>query len=325
MAVLRPSRLALGEPAGAGRAGPALLDSVFQPAFLRRLDRLQLRVGHSLATRPGNTPMPHGSQPSGIELANYKDYGPGDDLRHLDWNAYGRLDQLLIKTFRAEREVALHLFLDCSASMRVPAADGKFDFAVALAACLAYVSLRHNDPVRLVALGGGGRALLPSQWFRHRDALGRLRNHLASLRPAGETTLAEGMREYLGQARVPGVAIVLSDFLLEPARYQAALLGLVGRGWTVSVLRLLGPAERDPGRLFRRGRLRDSETGAERVVTLTPANRARYEAALQSHLDTLRTWCRRHEARCAVVDASAGLEQALLRELPAAGIVRGKS
>src|SRR5229473_4144226 len=99
----------------------AALAAVLTPPFLRKLDQLLLTVRRALGTRPGNTPMPRGSQGSGIELENYKAYGPGDDLRHLDWNALGRLDQLLIKTFRAEREAPLHLFVDLSASMAFPA------------------------------------------------------------------------------------------------------------------------------------------------------------------------------------------------------------
>jgi uncharacterized protein (DUF58 family) len=302
------------------------LSRVFEPAFLRKLERLQLRVSASLATRPGNTPMPRGTQPSGIELANYKPYGPGDDLRYLDWNAYGRLDQLVVKTFRAEREAPLHLFLDCSASMRAPASDGKFDFAVALAAALAYVSIRRNDPARVVALLAQPHASAhASAWFRHRDALGRLRQHLAALESRGSNALAEGLRESTRRTKVPGVALVVSDFLVERSHYEDALLGLVARGWTLGLCRLLGPGERDPGTLFRRGRLRDSETGRERVITLSPANRARYQAALQSHIESLRAWCRRHGASCAVIDPSQGLERALFETLPAAGIVRGKS
>ncbi|HVN84089.1 MAG TPA: DUF58 domain-containing protein [Candidatus Binatia bacterium] len=302
---------------------PAALASVFEPTFLRKLDRLQLRVRHSLATRPGNTPMPHGSQPSGIELANYKSYHPGDDLRYLDWNAYGRLDELLIKTFRAEREAALHVLIDCSASMGVPAADGKFSFAQALAASLSYVSLRNNDPVRIVALSAlRNDTVRTSPWFRHRDALGRLRAFLVSLRARDVTTLAESVRAYARQARVPGVAVVVSDFLTEPRHYESALRTLIGYGWTLGVVRLLGPGERDPSRVFRRARVRDSETGAERIISLTPANRARYESALTAHLDGLRTWCAQHEVYFALVDPHSGLEHALFHDLVAAGMVR---
>lgn len=311
----------LRDPAAISRA--VLLADVFEPGYLRRLDRLRLHVQQSLATRPGNTPMPRGTQASGLELANYKNYGLGDDLRYLDWNAYGRLDQLLIKTFRAEREAALHVFVDCSASMAVPASDGKFPFALSVAASLAYVSLRHNDPVRFIALSAdGAHCYHASPWFRHRGLLILLRDYLASLRAVGPTTLAEGLREYADHTRVPGVAVLLSDFLTEPAQHESALRGLAGRGWTISALRLLGPAERDPTELFRRGRLRDSETGAERVITLTTANASRYEAALQNHLDRLRKWCHQHEILFATIDPGTGLERTMFHDLRACGIVR---
>jgi uncharacterized protein (DUF58 family) len=310
-------------PPAVSTSEPAGLAGVFEPAFLRKLDRLQLHVRHSLAARPGSTPMPYGTQPSGIEFANYKAYDRGDDLRHLDWNAYGRFDQLLIRTFRAEREVALHLLLDCSASMAAPASDGKFEMALGVAASFAYVSLRKNDPVRLVA--AGGQSLRVSPWFRHRQTLGQIREYLGALRPAGATTWPENMSGYAGATRTPGVAVVLSDFLTEPARYKAALRGLVGRGWTVVAVRLLGPGERDPSRLFRRGRLCDSETGVERVISLTPANRARYEGTLRNHLDALRTWCQRHEVFVAVMDPHAGLEHLLFHDLAGTGILRRRT
>src|SRR5262245_12492213 len=116
------SSASAADPAGATASA---LAAVLTPDFLRKLDRLHLTVRRSLSTRPGNTPMPRGAQGSGIELESYKTYDPGDDLRHLDWNAYGRLDQLLIKTFRAEREAPLHIFVDSSASMGMPETDNK--------------------------------------------------------------------------------------------------------------------------------------------------------------------------------------------------------
>src|SRR5215510_6013220 len=131
----------------------AALRAVSAPHVLRKLDRLRLVAQHSVTHRPGNTPVARATQASGLELANHKAYAPGDDLRHLDWNAYGRLDQRLIKTFRAEREAPVHLLIDASASMAVPAADGKLAFAIGLAAGLAYVALRQTNPVRIVILG----------------------------------------------------------------------------------------------------------------------------------------------------------------------------
>ena len=187
----------------------AVLAGVFSPPFLHKLDRLHLSVRRSLSTRPGNTPMPRGAQGSGIEVESYKPYDPGDDLRHLDWNAYGRLDQLLIKTFRAEREAPLHIFVDVSASMAAPAGDAKVGFAFGLAASLAYISLCNNDPVRVVGLGAALPQLhLASPFFRHRQQLHRVRAALLALRARGATALASGIAAALRAQRAPGVAVV---------------------------------------------------------------------------------------------------------------------
>ncbi len=310
------------EPGDSGIDTAAALTAVLTPGFLRKLDRLHLTVRHSLSTRPGNTPMPRGAQGSGIELESYKAYGAGDDLRHLDWNAYGRLDQLLIKTFRAEREAPLHLFIDLSASMAFPAADNKIGFAFGLAASLAYVSLRNSDPVRLVAVSEGlPHQYVASPFFRHRQALQRLRDFLLPLRPHGATAIAGGLAAALREHRSPGVAIVLSDFLADPSGYEAALGDLVARRFTVAAVRIIGPGERDPATLFRRGQLIDAETGRHRFITLTPSNRARYQHALAEQLARLQSFCTRGAIVFSVADTAAGLEQSLFHDLPALGLV----
>jgi uncharacterized protein (DUF58 family) len=301
----------------------AALDAVLAPGFLRKLDRLHLTVRHSLSTRPGNTPMPRGAQGSGIELENYKSYDAGDDLRHLDWNAYGRLDQLLIKTFRAEREAPLHIFVDASASMAVPAGDDKMSFAVSLAASLAYVNLRNNDPVRLVAVGEALPQLhRGSPFFRHRQLLPRVRDFLLQLHPQGKTVLDTGIAAALRERRTPGVAVVLSDFLTEPDVYEAALGDLVARRFTTAAVRVIGPGERDPTRLFRRAQLIDAESGRQRFITLSRDNLKRYQTALQEHFTRLQGFCNRCGIIFAVADTAAGLEQVLFHDLPALGFVR---
>src|SRR4030095_16605087 len=158
----------------------AALRTVSAPQVLRKLDRLRLSSQLSVTQRPGNTPVARATQASGLELSNHKLYTPGDDLRHLDWNAYGRLDQRVIKTFRAEREAPVHLFIDTSASMGVPAADGKLPFAVGLAAGLAYVALRQNNPVRAILLSGSAASRL-SPLFRHVQRLPELLHFLGSV------------------------------------------------------------------------------------------------------------------------------------------------
>src|SRR5947208_14529084 len=103
------------------------------PAALPSFRGLVLRVRGAMGERLGERRFPGRPQPAGIELEAYSAYAPGDDLRHLDWNAVGRLDALLVRRFTAEREVLVHLLLDCSASMGVPVRDGKLAAARQLA------------------------------------------------------------------------------------------------------------------------------------------------------------------------------------------------
>lgn len=111
-----------------------MFTDVCHPEFLKKLDRLRPRVREGRGVRPGDTPIPRHNHPSGTEFEVYKDYAPGDDFRHIDWNALGRLDQLFVRTFTAEREIPFHLLLDTSASMGAPTADKKI--------CLCYRSGR---------------------------------------------------------------------------------------------------------------------------------------------------------------------------------------
>ncbi len=297
---------------------------VLEPAFLRTLARLRLAAHSVGGTRPGNTPVRRGSDPTGLEVERYKAYDPGDELRFIDWNALARLDQLLVRRFRAEREAGVHVFLDGSASMDCPPADGKFPFAVALALSLAYVALHRHELVRLIWLGehGSGESFAASPPVRLEAYLPRLTAFCAPLQPRGRTRLREGIRAYVQQTRAPGLAIVISDFLVEPDDWRAALRELGARGFHVAALRPLGDREREPALLFRRGLLVDVESGRQRAVSLTPERLAQYQAALRAHLETLEAECARGGAIFAVCDTAAGLEHCLFRQLPAVGLLR---
>jgi len=298
----------------------AALRTVSAPDVLRKLDRLRLAGQHSVSHRPGHTPLARASQASGLELANYRAYTPGDDLRYLDWNAYSRLDQRVIKTFRAEREAPVHLLVDASASMAVPVIDGKLAFAVALAAGLGYIALHQNNPVRAVALGHGDGTRL-SPLLRHALRLPDLLRFLGSITAHGPTRLGEGIDAYLRSTHLPGTVVVISDFLVEPMHYERALDLLRGRHHHVVALHVIGPSECDPSALPRRVRLRDAETGRERLLDLTAAHRARYARAVEEHRAQLARWCATRAIGHATADTAAGVEQCLLAELPRAGLL----
>src|SRR6202166_2834526 len=140
----------------------------FEPDFLRRLDGLVLGVQRSRTVREGRRALGR-VQGLGIEPESFKEYTEGDDLRFLDWNAFARLDDLTIRTFRAERQLEITIMVDASASMAIPTDDDKLGLALTLGAGLAFIGMSENDLVRFVAFAGGrGASRLEATPFRSR-------------------------------------------------------------------------------------------------------------------------------------------------------------
>ena len=73
-----------------------------------------------------------------LEFADYREYSPGDDLRHLDWSILGRLDRATIRTYQDEDDLAVYILLDCSASMDF-GQPLKFAMAQQCAAALGFI------------------------------------------------------------------------------------------------------------------------------------------------------------------------------------------
>jgi uncharacterized protein (DUF58 family) len=291
------------------------------PTFLSRLDRLRIQVRGKTGRQPGNNPVSWATQDSGMEFAKHRPYLSTDDLRHIDWTALARLDTKLVKTFRAEREAPLHILVDCSASMDTPGEDMKFTAATALATSLAYISLRHRDPVRVVVMKNGGTQQI-GPLLRHPNRLPLLSEGLSSQSPVGTTDLMSSIAAYLQLTRLPGIAVVISDFLVPAENYQPALRRLQAGGYAVAAIRVLGNLEREPIAPTRRVRLVDVETKRHRVVNLTEPHRTQYGRALESHHSTLRSWCAANGLAFCAVDTSRDPGHVMTTDLPRAGILR---
>jgi uncharacterized protein (DUF58 family) len=293
-------------------------------AFFRQLDRLRLRIRTARGHRPGETLIPRATQAWGVEFESYKEYVPGDDFRYVDWNAVGRLDQLMVRTFTAEREIPVHLFLDTSASMGAPVVDQKFTFATDLVSALGYIVLNNNDPLHVVALAApksGQLPFRPAPLLRHRSQFARLPGFLQTLAPTGRTYLRETVRAYIEQTREPGVAAVVSDFLVEPAQYEGALTLLQARGYEVRAIHIIGAAELAPERFFRRGKLYDVEEHGERWVSLSPTHLHQYQEALQAHLDALQQFCHRHQVLYSRATTDTPLAQIMTEQFTQVGFL----
>ena len=124
--------------------------SFLDPQILSRLAAIPLHPRHPMQ---GNVSGKHASphRGSSIEFAEYRKYDPGDDLRRLDWRAYGRTDRYYVKEFEADTNLRCCLILDISGSMGF-ASKGmmtKLDYGRRLAASLGYLAVQQGDAVGL--------------------------------------------------------------------------------------------------------------------------------------------------------------------------------
>src|SRR5438046_3426055 len=126
------------------------------PALLARLGPLQGRARKVVEGRlTGLHKSPHHGQ--SVEFAEHKEYAPGDEIKHIDWRAFAKLDKYYVKRFEMETNLRALLVLDASGSMAYGrGAMTKLQYASVCAGALAYLLARQGDQVGLCVAGDGG-------------------------------------------------------------------------------------------------------------------------------------------------------------------------
>ena len=89
---------------------------MFDAEFLRKLEYLDVVARKILQGRIRAERM-SSKRGTSVEFEDYRNYTPGDDLRYLDWNVFGRLEELFLKLYREEENLHMTVMLDCSRSM----------------------------------------------------------------------------------------------------------------------------------------------------------------------------------------------------------------
>jgi len=243
-------------------------------AVLRALD---ISVGRRVSSLLAGDFRSHGLG-TGTELAQVREYVPGDDVRRIDWNVTARTLVPHVREFVAERVLTTWLVLDASPSMHFGTADRrKYDVAEGVALAAGHVATRHGNALGVYLFDGQQERLT-------RPAQGRA-GLLALLLALRMQPPAAGAAGSLGEAirrvdRVAGrgrLVLVVSDFR-GPRDWERPLLELCGRHDVVAV-EIRDPREQELpnlGELW----LVDPETGRRlRVDTGSRRLREQFAAA----------------------------------------------
>jgi uncharacterized protein (DUF58 family) len=230
----------------------------------------------------GRHPSPH--RGSSVEFAEYRKYVPGDDLRRLDWRAYGRSDRFFVKEFEADTNLRCCLVLDTSGSMDFGSVGTtKIEYARKIAGALGQLAMQQGDAVGLACVAKGLVRNIPPK--RNPAHLMAVYDVLEQARPQGETQLATVLHELAETVRQRALVVIISDLFIEPELLRGCFQHLRFRKHDVAVFHLLDPQEL--GFSFRRPmRFLDMEGGP--AIFAEPNDIAdRYQKALADYLDAL--------------------------------------
>lgn len=294
------------------------MSALLDPKLLPQLERFQLLAArHAKSAAKGERRSR--SRGQSVEFADHRNYVAGDDLRYLDWNLYGRLDRLYLKLYEEERELPVRIFLDASESMNF-GSPSKFLVARQIAAAIGYVGLCGFDRVGVVVFpdAGGESEMLPRGGLRQvrgkRASQSFFRN-LEALGAAGAGDFNGALKRAALEARQPGAAVVISDFL-DPAGYEAGLTALLARGNQINAIQVLAPEELEPTR-FGDLKMIDSETGVETEVTFGKYRLEAYRRTVANYVQRLREFCTGRGIRFFSVSSGTPVEHLLLKQFRA--------
>lgn len=284
-------------------------EQLLPPDLMKKLDRLDIvsrRVmsGKLKGERRGK------KRGSSVEFADYRPYVAGDDLRHIDWNLYARLDRLFLRLFLEEEDLSVSLLLDVSASMDW-GAPNKLLYAKRLAAALGYAGLVHYNRVHFYSITDRIEDQLPN--LRGRHPVGRMIDFLDKQPAGGAGDLAGACKRFTRARRDRGIVILISD-LLDKGDLRAALRLLTGDRYEVYVVQVLSPQEVDPEKAELAGDLRlvDCEDAARSEVSITPTLIKHYRARVQAYCEQARAECLRRGMAYIMSETSVPLETLVL-------------
>lgn len=254
----------------------------------------------------------------GVEFVEYRQYTPGDDIRHVDWKAVGRSDRYYVKEYEDETNLQCVLLLDRSASMGYGARrrgqsrrDGrsghdrragpattasptrpasgldKLEYGSYLAASLAYLIMRQGDGVGLVTFDRAVHDYLPpSSKSTHLHAIHSALEDLS----AGEgTDIGKPLHELAESIPRRGLVILISDLIDDVEQVMSALMHFRFKGHEVLVFHIVDREELTFP-FTETARFDDPETG-ERITVTPSAIRDEYLEAVGEFMKSIRTGC----------------------------------
>ncbi len=285
-----------------------LRDKYLDPATLTRMGGLLIRARALVeGAIAGMHRSPH--KGSSVEFAEYKEYTPGDEIKHIDWKAFGRFDKYYVKQFEDETNLRAYLVLDGSGSMDF-GSEGitKLDYARTLAASMAYLLLRQGDAVSAMVFDDKpGLFLPPSSKTSHLDDVLQV---LETMPGKGRTDIAAALQSMAERVRRRGMMLIVSDMLDDAPKVMNIAKVMRKRRQEVAIFHILDPAELE---LPYEGLTIFEGLEGEGELLVDPDDiRDRYREEMRTHVQGIERDCREGDIEYFRVLTTQPIEQVIM-------------
>lgn len=224
-----------------------------------------------------------------IEFVEHRQYYPGDEIRHIDWRAFGKTGKYYIKEYEDETNLRAYLLVDASGSMNYAGKTlSKWHYARQVAAAMGYLLLSQRDAVGMMTFDTAVRDIAEPSTAAH--SFERIATMLGEREPGGETSLGDVLAGIVPTLKRRSLVFVVSDLFDEVEKVLAAMKELRHSRHEVVLLHIVAPEEEDFP-FARPTMFRNLERLANRV--LVDPHRLR-----KHYLENYRRFCKELAAGC---------------------------
>ena len=224
-----------------------------------------------------------------VEFAEHRSYGPGDEIKHIDWKLFGKTDRLYVKRYEEETNLRSHIILDTSKSMLYSSAEvSKLSYANSLAASLSYLMINQQDAVGIAKFSEKIDTFIPPK--ARPSHLNLILSQLDDKDSGNDTQIGMVLHELADRIKKRGMVILISDLLDKPENIMKGLKHFRHQNQEVIVFHIQDRKESEFD-FDTRTKFFDMETGEE-IVTEPWHIRSNYNELISKLESNYKSNCR---------------------------------
>ncbi len=286
-------------------------ENLFDPKNAISLSNLELKarlVVEGFITGLHKSPY-HGFS---VEFSEHRPYRPGDEIRHIDWQAYGRSNKFYVKQFEEETNLRATIVVDSSKSMSYSSVKNisKFNYSIFLASALAYLMNKQRDAVGLAIYNDELIEYMPSR--SKTSYVGEILKKLENTIPSNLTGTSKALDTLAERIKRRGLIIIISDLLDDLDSISNALNHFRHSKHEVLIFHVLDPREIDFK--LKSSNFIDMET-YEELITQPNQLQKVYKETVENFIVDIKNICQKNQVDYNLITTDEPFDKALVKFL----------